>query len=111
MEGTATVFHGTNIKESMTKIKNELISHTDLYVWTQINFAYHSNKIEGSHLSKNQTKQIFETNDLTMDLDDALEARNHFRLFDYMLKTVNEPLSKEMMIQMNMILKRGTSSL
>ena len=45
----------------MTKIKNELISHTDLYVWTQINFAYHSNKIEGSHLSKNQTKQIFET--------------------------------------------------
>lgn len=93
----------------MTKIKNELISHTDLYVWTQINFAYHSNKIEGSHLSKNQTKQIFETNDLTMDLDDALEARNHFRLFDYMLKTVDEPLSKEMMIQMNMILKRGTS--
>lgn len=109
MEGTATVFHGTNIKESMTKIKNELISHTDLYVWTQINFAYHSNKIEGSHLSKNQTKQIFEANDLTMDLDDALEARNHFRLFDYMLKTVDEPLSKEMMIQMNMILKRGTS--
>ena len=98
MEGTATVFHGTNIKESMTKIKNELISHTDLYVWTQINFAYHSNKIEGSHLSKNQTKQIFEANDLTMDLDDALEARNHFRLFDYMLKTVDEPLSKEMMI-------------
>lgn len=109
MEGTATVFHGTNIKESMTKIKNELISHTDLYVWTQINLAYHSNKIEGSHLSKNQTKQIFEANDLTMDLDDALEARNHFRLFDYMLKTVDEPLSKEMMIQMNMILKRGTS--
>lgn len=44
-----------------------------------------------------------------MDLDDALEARNHFRLFDYMLKTVDEPLSKEMMIQMNMILKRDTS--
>lgn len=40
-----------------------------------------------------------------MDSDDALETQNHFRLFDYMLKTVNEPLSKEMMIQMNMILK------
>lgn len=93
----------------MTNIKNELISHKDLYVWTQINFTFNSNKIEGSHLSKNQTKQIFEENDLTMDLDDALEARNHFRLFDYMLKTVDEPLSKEMMIQMNMILKRGTS--
>lgn len=93
----------------MTNIKNELISHKDLYVWTQINFTFNSNKIEGSHLSKNQTKQIFEENDLTMDLDDALEARNHFRLFDYMLKTVDEPLSKEMMIQMNIILKRGTS--
>ena len=93
----------------MTNIKNELVSHTDLYVWTQINFAYHSNKIEGSKLSKDQIIRIFEANDLTMDLDDALEARNHFRLFDYMLKTVDEPLSKEMMIQMNMILKRGTS--
>jgi len=81
----------------MTNIKNELISHSNLYVWTQINFAYHSNKIEGSKLSKDQTIRIFETNDLTMDSD--------FRLFDYMLKTVNEPLSKEMMIQMNMILK------
>ena len=101
----------------MTNIKNELISHTDLYVWTQINFTFNSNKIEGSHLSKNQTKQIFETNNMFIEpkdkelvpLDDALEARNHFRLFDYMLKTVDEPLSKEMMIQMNMILKRGTS--
>lgn len=93
----------------MTNIKNELISHKDLYVWAQINFTFNSNKIEGSHLSKNQTKQIFEENDLTIHSDDALEARNHFRLFDYMLKTVDEPLSKEMMIQMNMILKRGTS--
>lgn len=93
----------------MTNIKNELISHKDLYVWTQINFTFNSNKIEGSHLSKNQTKQIFEENDLTIHSDDALEARNHFRLFDYMLKTLDEPLSKEMMIQMNMILKRGTS--
>lgn len=93
----------------MTNIKNELISHKDLYVWTQINFAYHSNKIEGSKLSKDQIIRIFEENDLTIHSDDALEARNHFRLFDYMLKTVDEPLSKEMMIQMNMILKRGTS--
>lgn len=89
----------------MTNIKNELISHSNLYVWTQINFAYHPNKIEDSKLSKDQTIRIFETNDLTMDLDDALETQNHFRLFAYMLKTVNEPLSKEMMIQMNMILK------
>ena len=104
-------------------IKNELISQMNMkvkgniYHWTQINFAFNSNKIEGSRLSKDQTEQIFETNNMFIEpkdkelvpLDDALEARNHFRLFDYMLKTVDEPLSKEMMIQMNMILKRGTS--
>lgn len=104
-------------------IKNELISQMNMKVkgnichWTQINFAFNSNKIEGSRLSKDQTEQIFETNNMFIEpkdkelvpLDDALEARNHFRLFDYMLKTVDEPLSKEMMIQMNMILKRGTS--
>ena len=101
----------------MTNIKNELISHNDLYVWTQINFAYHSNKIEGSKLAKDKIIQIFILNNMFIEpkdkelvpLDDALEARNHFRLFDYMLKTVDEPLTKEMMIQMNMILKRGTS--
>ena len=101
----------------MTNIKNELISHNDLYVWTQINFAYHSNKIEGSKLAKDKIIQIFGINNMFIEpkdkelvpLDDALEARNHFRLFDYMLKTVDEPLTKEMMIQMNMILKRGTS--
>lgn len=104
-------------------IKNELISQMNMkvkgniYHWTQIDFAFNSNKIEGSRLSKDQTEQIFETNNMFIEpkdkelvpLDDALEARNHFRLFDYMLKTVDEPLSKEMMIQMNMILKRGTS--
>lgn len=58
----------------MTNIKNELISHSNLYVWTQINFAYHPNKIEDSKLSKDQTIRIFETNDLTMDSDDALET-------------------------------------
>lgn len=42
-------------------------------------------------------------------LDDMLEVKNHFRLFDYMLDTINQPLSKKMMIQMNVILKRGTS--
>ena len=93
----------------MTNIINELISHKDLYVWTQINFAYHSNKIEGSKLSKDQIIPIFEYNYFTIHSVYGLEARNHFRLFDYMLKTVDEPLSKEMMIQMNMILKRGTS--
>ena len=62
-----------------------------------------------NYIRRYKDSTIFEENDLTIHSDDALEAQNHFRLFDYMLKTVDEPLSKEMMIQMNMILKRGTS--
>ena len=66
----------------MTNIKNELISHNDLYVWTQINFAYHSNKIEGSKLAKDKIIQIFGINNMFIEpkdkelvpLDDALEA-------------------------------------
>ncbi len=42
-------------------------------------------------------------------LDDLTEAKNHFKLFDYMLDNVDKPLSKEMMIEMNKILKRNTS--
>ena len=61
----------------MTNIKNELISHSNLYVWTQINFAYHPNKIEDSKLSKDQTIRIFETNDLTMDSDEYDFERNY----------------------------------
>lgn len=89
----------------------------NIYHWTQINFAYNSNKIEGSRLSKDQTQQIFETNNMFIEpkdkelvyLDDVIEARNHFRLFDYMLDNIGKPLSKNMIIKMNTILKRGTS--
>lgn len=66
-------------------------------------------------MTSEQTEAIFETssfisknNDL-IKLDDLIESKNHFKLFDYMLDYVDEPLSKEMIIEMNKILKRGTS--
>lgn len=94
------------------KIRNEKGS---IYHWSQVNFAYNSNKIEGSRLTEDQTEQIFETNSLFqheddyINVDDVIETINHFRLFDYMLDTLSEPLDKSMMIQMNVILKKGTS--
>ena len=103
------------------KVKHELIKQKEskfkgnIYHFSQVNFAYNSNKIEGSKLTEDQTEAIFDTssfipkNDELIKLDDLIEAKNHFRLFDYMLDTLEKPLSKEIIIEMNKILKRGTS--
>ena len=97
------------IKQKESKFKGN-ISH-----FSQVNFSYNSNKIEGSRLTSEQTEAIFETssfiskNDDLIKLDDLIESKNHFKLFDYMLDYVDEPLSKEMIIEMNKILKRGTN--
>lgn len=105
----------------ISKIKTELLSQKEskfkgnIYHYSQVNFSYNSNKIEGSRLTSDQTEAIFDTSsfipksDDLIKLDDLIESKNHFRLFDYMLNHVDEPLSKEMIIEMNKILKRNTS--
>ena len=105
----------------ITKIKNELVKQKkskfkgNIYHYSQVNFSYNSNKIEGSKLTSDQTEAIFSTssfitkNDELIKLDDLTESINHFKLFDYMLDNVDKPLTKEMIIEMNKILKRNTS--
>ena len=105
----------------INKIKNELINQKktkfkgNIYHYSQVNFSYNSNKIEGSRLTSEQTEAIFDTSsfifksDDLIKLDDLIESKNHFKLFDYMLDNVDETLSKEMIIEMNKILKRNTS--
>ncbi len=104
-----------------TKIKQELIEQRkskfkgNIYHYSQVNFAYNSNKIEGGRLTEDETEEIFETNsfipknDEVIKFNDLTEMKNHFRLFDYCLNVIDEELSKEMMIKMNMILKRNTT--
>ena len=106
----------------ISKIKKELIEQKkskfkgNIYHYSQVNFAYNSNKIEGSSLSEAETEEIFETNSFLpknkdlIKLDDLVELKNHFRLFDYCLDIVEEPLSKEIIINMNKILKRNTTN-
>lgn len=100
-------------KELIDQMKSKMKGN--LYHWTQVNFSYNSNKMEGSQLTEEQTEMIFETNsfitksDESVRMDDLIEVSNHFRLFDYMLEHYDEPLTKEMMIKMNVLLKRGTS--
>ena len=106
---------------NIEKLKRELISQKNskfkgnIYHYSQVNFAYNSNKIEGTHLSEDETEEIFVTNsyipkeDDVVKLDDLIEMKNHFRLFDYMLDIYEKKLDKSMIIEINKILKRGTS--
>ena len=105
----------------ITKIKKELIKQKEskfkgnIYHYSQVNFSYNSNKIEGSRLTSEQTEAIFDTmsviykNEDVIKLDDLIETKNHFKLFDYMLDNVDKNLTKDMIIEMNKILKSGTS--
>ena len=106
---------------NINKIKNELIKQKEskfkgnIYHYSQVIFSYNSNKIEGSKLTSDQTEAIFDTSsfipksDDLIKLDDLTESKNHFKLFDYILDNVDELLTKEMIIEMNKILKRNTS--
>ena len=105
----------------IARLKEELIQQRkskfkgNIYHYSQVNFAYNSNKIEGGRLSEDETEEIFETDsfipksDETIKLDDLIEMKNHFRLFDYMLDIYEKKLDKNIIIEMNKILKRGTS--
>ena len=105
---------------NILKLKNELIEQRktrfkgNIYHFSQVNFAYNSNKIEGSHLTEDETEEIFETNSFipkdnaAIKVDDLTEMKNHFRLFDYMIDIIDDDLTKENIIEMNKILKRNT---
>jgi len=86
-----------------------------LYHTTQIKLAYNSNRIEGSKLSEEQTRYIFETNTLntapdeTANVDDIIETVNHFICFDYMLDIAKKNLSEKMIKEFHRVLKSNTS--
>ncbi len=86
-----------------------------LYHQTQILFAYNSNRIEGSKLTHEQTRYIYETNTFLPDgnavirTDDIIETTNHFAAFDYMLDIADAPLTEKIIKDLHYLLKRGTS--
>lgn len=87
----------------------------NLYHRTQVSFAYNTNHIEGSTLTEDQTRYIFETNtilfegDTVAKVDDILETVNHFKLVDYMLDVADKKLTEKMIKEFHKILKDGTS--
>ena len=85
-----------------------------IYHRTQIDLTYNSNHIEGSRLSKEQTRYIYETNtigvtDEAVSVDDIIETTNHFRCIDFVIEHAEEPLTEEMIKSLHALLKAGTS--
>ncbi|WP_416325715.1 Fic family protein [[Eubacterium] hominis] len=87
----------------------------NLYHLTQVSFAYNSNHIEGSRLTQEQTRMIFETNTIlpnqgeAIRYNDIIETHNHFRLFDYMLDHCDDELDTDLMKKFHEILKNGSN--
>ena len=86
-----------------------------IYHKTQVQLAYNSNRIEGSKLTEEQTRYIFETRTIgfkdqeAVPVDDIIETTNHFVAFDYLLRTVSEPLCEDIIKEFHRILKTGTA--
>lgn len=103
-----------NILEVLREQK-EMKLKGNLYHNTQIIFAYNTNHIEGSKLTEDQTRHIYETNtflsekETITDVDDIIETSNHFKLVDYMLNEAEKELTEEMIKEFHKILKEGTS--
>jgi len=86
----------------------------NLYHKTQLEFAYNTNHMEGSTITPDETSSIYDTGtiltskDKVIVLKDATEIKNHFTLFKYMLDTIDDPLTEDMIKNFHFILKEGT---
>lgn len=107
---------GTISKDLLTRLKLEKESNISggIYHKVQIELTYNSNHMEGSRLSHEQTRYIFETNTIgiqhdTVNVDDIVETANHFRCIDLIIELANYSLSEALIKQLHFILKSGTS--
>ncbi len=85
-----------------------------IYHKTQIDLTYNSNHMEGSRLTHDQTRYIFETNTLgvekdVLNVDDVLETVNHFRCIDMIIDHAKAILTEKFIKKLHLILKNGTS--
>ena len=99
---------------AILKEQKEMRLKGSIYHRTQIDLTYSSNHIEGSKLTHDQTRYIFETNtigvaDGAINVDDIVETVNHFRCIDYIIDHAEDRLSESLIKQLHLLLKTGTS--
>lgn len=85
-----------------------------IYHRTQIDLTYNSNHMEGSRLTRNQIRYIFETNTVgveneVLNVDDVIETVNHFRCIDLVIDHADDILSEKFIKELHLTLKNGTS--
>lgn len=113
---------GRILKESQRRItlldvmKRELESKlpVGIYHKVQIDLTFNSNHMEGSKLTHDQTRYIFETNTIgitkeVVNVDDVVETANHFKCIDRMIEEANHILSEKFLKELHLVLKNGTS--
>ena len=85
-----------------------------IYHKTQIELTYNSNHMEGSRLTHDQTRYIFETNTIGMEneiinVDDVIETANHFRCIDLIIDNAKAVLTEKFIRELHLVLKNGTA--
>ena len=105
-----------NIKTllDILKLEKESKLKGGLYHKVQIELTYNSNHIEGSRLTHDQTRYIYETNTIgltgvVINVDDIVETANHFRCIDLIIDKANLNITENLIKQLHFILKNGTS--
>lgn len=105
---------GTHTFKEVLKDEMEGKLSGGIYHKIQIELTYNSNHIEGSKLTHDQTRYIYETNTIGigyehLNVDDIVETVNHFRCIDYIIKNANKSLTEKMIKEIHFLLKSGTS--
>ena len=103
----------TTLLQVLTAEKRAKISG-GIYHRVQIDLTYNSNHIEGSRLTHDQTRYIFETNTVGIEgnavrVDDIVETANHFMCIDSVIENAKRPLSQSMIKELHRMLKSGTT--
>lgn len=112
-------------KESKSKFSNNMLLNRlkeekdmklkgGIYHRTQIDLTYNSNRIEGSKLTHDQTRYIFETNTIgvsqeSINIDDIIETTNHFRAIDVIIEKAKSKLTESLIKELHFLIKSGTS--
>ncbi|WP_163398904.1 Fic family protein [Flavobacterium fluviatile] len=103
-----------NILLNHLKEQKDMKLKGGIYHRTQIDFTYNSNRIEGSKLTQEQTRFIFETNTIgvskeSVNVDDIIETSNHFRCIDLIIDKAKSKLTEGLIKELHFLLKSGTS--
>lgn len=104
------------VNKILQTLNNERLNKISggLYHETQVRLTFNSNHIEGSRLTEDQTRYIFETKTLgnlssDINLDDIIETNNHFKCIDYIIENAHLELNEAFILKLQLLLKEGTN--